>query len=120
MADSVLDDTDRLAAALAGFLAAGLANQPFEMAKLLIAQGWQRVGPAEITPELLFHTLREAGEPLTRNAVLQRATGIAMPSGRRLVGWAASFQELVDSGRIVPDGDFTYTKWLPAEEGDSL
>lgn len=41
MADSLLDDVDRLAAALAGFRAAGLVDQPFEMAKLLVKQGWK-------------------------------------------------------------------------------
>jgi len=39
-----LDDVDRLAAALAGYRAAGLIDQPFEMAKLLVEQGW-KLGP---------------------------------------------------------------------------
>lgn len=114
MPESQLDDVDRLAAALAGFRAAGLVDQPFEMAKLLIEQGWNKGDTVEVTADTLLEGLvRAGGTPLTWTALRERVIGRQL-SGEVYARHKAEFQKLIDSGRAIPvDPEATYPRYLP-------
>lgn len=88
-------------------------------ARALVEAGWRPPGPKpiwEVSADTMLAALVELGRPSTRNAILQKATGITTPGGRRMDGWILEFEKLIQSGRIVPsDPDAGYVKWVPAE-----
>ena len=113
MADDVTDQ-DRLAASLAGLLAAGFGDKPFEMARRLTDDGWGRGDRVTVTAETLLEGLvRAGGTPLTWSALRERVIGRQL-SGATYARHKAEFQKLIDSGQAVPvDPEATYPRYLP-------
>lgn len=113
MADSQLDDVDQLAAALAGFRAAGLEDQPFEMARRLINEGWSKGTTINVTAETLLQALIRNEKPMTWSALLQRVIGSQL-GGKRYLQHKAEFQKLIDTGQVVcEDPEALYPRYLP-------
>ena len=124
MSSGDVTDEDRLAAALAGMLAAGLRYQPFAMAKQLIAAGWSCTDhdiPGSVEREqFLLGALLIAGKPLSVRGAIERVLG-RHPGGRSWCLWRDSFLALIESGRVVEaNSTAKRMRWAPASLGSDI